>query len=223
MSGDLKLVHSGTTQTPKGYGQSGGRVETGRLDFGGGGTQPPDMEHRLSVVESDVKDIKTVLARMEPKLSEMHTFAQATLPHLATKTEVSEMRADLSRDIGDLKATLTTLPHLATKTEVSEMRADLSRDIGDLKATLTTLPLLATKTEVSEMRADLSRDIGDLKATLTTLPLLATKAEVSEMRSDLSRDIGDLKVTLSELPSRTYMWAVVAVLSATILAAAALK
>jgi len=53
------------------------------------------MEDRISALEGDMKDVKAILGRIEPKLSEMHTFMTATLPHLATKTDLSGLRTDM--------------------------------------------------------------------------------------------------------------------------------
>ena len=49
----------------------------------------PRMEQRVTRLESDVRDIQTTLARLEAML-------EATLPHLATKADVAQLRAELA-------------------------------------------------------------------------------------------------------------------------------
>jgi hypothetical protein len=75
-----------------------------------------------------------------------------------------------------------------TSGRLETMVIDLRQAVTRIEATLTaTLPHLATKAEVAEI--------------LQTLPHLATKAELADLRADLA-----------ERPSRTYLWAVLAVL-----------
>lgn len=42
-----------------------------RLDGGGDGPHPPDMEQRVAKLETDVGEIKTILMRLEPLLTRM--------------------------------------------------------------------------------------------------------------------------------------------------------
>jgi hypothetical protein len=54
-----------------------------------------------------MREVKAVLARLEPMIVRMDATIAAVLPHLATKAE------------------LAILPHLATKAEVSDLRSEL--------------------------------------------------------------------------------------------------
>lgn len=45
------------------------------------------LEAAIERLQSDVTEVKTVLARIEPKLSEMF----GSFPHLATKAQIAEM------------------------------------------------------------------------------------------------------------------------------------
>jgi hypothetical protein len=47
---------------------------------------------RLDHLEEDVRDIKATLARLEPMIIRIDT----TLPHLATKAELAEVRTELA-------------------------------------------------------------------------------------------------------------------------------
>ena len=63
-----------------------------------GGPEPhdPGMEMRVSRLEEDMRDVKATLARLEPMLIRMDAMLQATLPHLATKSEVAELKLALA-------------------------------------------------------------------------------------------------------------------------------
>lgn len=145
MSKQIRLAYDGLNRTPMGeeYVTASGGASS--IDSGGGGPQPPDMEKRLTFLETNMSEVKSRLGQMELKLGDMH--------------------ADMKASLGRLEPILTRID--------------------------------------------------------ATIPSLGTKAEVSHLRADLTRDISDLKVALTERPSKTYMWMIVAVLTATILAATA--
>ena len=73
------------------------------------GGDDPALEARVARLEAavdrlqmDVSEVRTVVGRLEPKISEM----AGAFPHLATKAEISQM--------------LGTLPHLATKADLAK-------------------------------------------------------------------------------------------------------
>ena len=66
--------------------------------------------------------------------------------------------------------------------------------------------------EVKSVLAQMLPMLARIEATLaSTLPHLATKAELAELRADLRAD-------MAEKPSKTYLWGVVGVLVAAIVA-----
>lgn len=89
--------------------------------------------------------------------------------------------------------------------DMEERVARLERDVGDIK---TMLGALAPKIE--RMDATL----------IAVLPTLVTKAEIERISTTLPHLA--TKADLAEKPSKTYLWTVLGVLLATILAAAAL-
>jgi hypothetical protein len=94
------------------------------------------MEQRVSRLEEDMHEVKAGHGQLETMVSDVRLVVTrieaalvATLPHLATKAEVTEI--------------LKTLPHLATEAEVAEVKMEMA-------AMVKTLPYLATKAELAE-------------------------------------------------------------------------
>jgi hypothetical protein len=57
-------------------------------------------------MRSDIAEIKATLNRLAPLIDEFRGFIAATLPTLATKIELGELRAELKSDIAELRAEL---------------------------------------------------------------------------------------------------------------------
>jgi hypothetical protein len=55
------------------------------------------MEARLTRVEDEIREMKAILGQMLP----MTVRIDATLPHLATKADLAQLRSDLSSEIAD--------------------------------------------------------------------------------------------------------------------------
>ena len=60
------------------------------LEASGGGSRDPGVGERVTRLEGDMREVKSTLARLEPILVGLDSFVRATLPHLATKAEMSE-------------------------------------------------------------------------------------------------------------------------------------
>jgi hypothetical protein len=78
---------------------------TSTLDRTGGGGDDGGMDdviRRVGALEDDMREVKGILTRMEPRLAEIHTYMTATMPHLATKAESENLRSDLKGVIGTL-------------------------------------------------------------------------------------------------------------------------
>ena len=79
----------------------------------------PGLEMRVSRLEGDVHEMKGTMRRLELLVTEIKATLDATLPHLATKAELSDMRAEWKGDLAQLR------------TEVADMRADLKTGLAD--------------------------------------------------------------------------------------------
>ena len=55
------------------------------------------LEGRVGRLEEDMRDVRATLARLEPLIVRI----DATLPHLATKAELGELKAELRADLAD--------------------------------------------------------------------------------------------------------------------------
>jgi hypothetical protein len=78
-----------------------------------GGPYDPAVEERFSRLEEDVRDLKTIARdldargrRMEETLIELKTLFTATLPHLATKADLANLRTELKEEINELRVDL---------------------------------------------------------------------------------------------------------------------
>ncbi len=71
-----------------------------------GGPYDPLMEARVSRLEEDMRDVKARLPRMEEAIIRIEAMLSATLPHLATKADLAELRTETKTDYADLKTEL---------------------------------------------------------------------------------------------------------------------
>ena len=77
------------------------------MGAGSGGGGMDEVVKRLGVLERDVSDLKVQVGSIA-----------AQLPHLATKAEISDLKATTSAQIGDLKA--------ATSAQIGDLKAAIS-------------------------------------------------------------------------------------------------
>jgi hypothetical protein len=97
------------------------------------------MEERVARLEEDMKDVKSVLSRLEPMIIRIDATLTSTLPHLAT-------RAEVGRDIAGLRAEVGK--------DIAGLRADVGKDISGLR-TEVTKDILDLRTEMSVKLADI--------------------------------------------------------------------
>ncbi|HEX5327142.1 MAG TPA: hypothetical protein VFW75_10785 [Acetobacteraceae bacterium] len=60
------------------------------VEPGGGGSYDPGVERRLSRLEGEMREVKSVLGQMMPILARIEATLASTLPHLATKAELAD-------------------------------------------------------------------------------------------------------------------------------------
>jgi hypothetical protein len=127
----------------------------------------PGHEGRISRLEDEMRDVKATLAQMLPILVRIDSTLTATLPHLATKAEMADLR-------GEIKA------------EVADLRGELKAEIGDLRGEVTT-QIASVRAEIAGLRTAGQADFASVKSELavirTDMAHLATKAELAEKPS----------------------------------------
>jgi hypothetical protein len=91
----------------------------------------PRLEARVARLEADVAhmrgdiaEIKVTLNRLAPLIDEFRAFLAATLPTLATKAELADLRPVLKSDIADLRAELKS-DIAALHAELAHLRAEV--------------------------------------------------------------------------------------------------
>jgi hypothetical protein len=90
------------------------------------------MEDRVARIEGDVRDVKSLLSRLEPMIIRIDATLTSTLPHLATRAEVTAMRSEINKDISGLRADVNQ--------NISGLRAEVDQKLSDLNQKLSDLP-----------------------------------------------------------------------------------
>jgi hypothetical protein len=72
------------------------------------------MEERVARLELDMRDVKLVLSRLEPMIIRIDATLTSTLPHLATRAEVSQeisgLRVEMNQKLSETNQKLSELP-----------------------------------------------------------------------------------------------------------------
>jgi hypothetical protein len=111
------------------------------------------MEDRVARLEVDMQDVKSVLSRLEPMIVRIDATLTATLPSLATKAELTDMRSDLAKDISGLRIEISQ--------EISDLRTGVSKDVSDLRTDGTGVRAEMIK-EISGFRAEMIAKFADV-------------------------------------------------------------
>ena len=93
-----------------------------------GGPYDPLMEARVSRLEEDMRKVKATLPRMEAAIVRIETMVSTTLPHLATKADLADLRTEMKADCAGLRA--------ETKADYGGLRTEMKTNYGDLKTEL---------------------------------------------------------------------------------------
>ena len=67
----------------------------------GDGSYDPEFERRVSRLENEMREVKSILAQMLPMLARIEATLASTLPHLATKAELAELRAEIRAELAE--------------------------------------------------------------------------------------------------------------------------
>ena len=69
-----------------------------------------DLGARVSRLEGVVHDMKATMGRLELMVTEIKATLEAALPHLATRTEVADLRAEMKSELAALRMELAEKP-----------------------------------------------------------------------------------------------------------------
>ncbi len=170
----------------------------------------PLMEARVSRLEEDMREVKGTLATMASSLVRIEAMLTSTLPHLATKAEMSELRSELKLEITAVRTELKeeiTAVRTELKLEITAVRTELKEEIAAVRTEL--------KEEIAAVRTELTEEIAAVGTDLTE--------QIGGVRSELDGKIGSvsaearaeaaaIRIILAGLPTKAYMWSVLGVL-----------
>ena len=60
-----------------------------------------DLTRRVETLENDMREVKATLGRLEPMIIRIDEQLRSTLPHLATKAEVADLRTEVRAGLAD--------------------------------------------------------------------------------------------------------------------------
>lgn len=108
------------------------------------------IERRVSRLEEEMRDVKSMLRNeVIPYLKDLSkSFAElkgdvaaikATLPHLATKAELAEVKTELKAEISEVKTELKT-EHAESRTEFRSQLGNVREEVAELRGMVSRLP-----------------------------------------------------------------------------------
>jgi hypothetical protein len=100
----------------------------------------PGLETRVSRLENDMRDMRASMSRLERTVIEIKTMLEATLPHLATKAELAELRSELRTGLAEQRSDLHA--ELASKPSKTYMWGVLTALIAAYAAGLAALAIV---------------------------------------------------------------------------------
>ena len=167
---------------------------------GGSGACDPDMEAPLARLEEDSRDVKAALrrlepmverlARLEPMVERLVTLFEATLPHLATKVEVANLRMEMQQGFNAQRA--------ETNERFSSLHVEMNERFNGMQ--------LEMKERFGEARLEIARTESNLYNEISNGD--------SRLRNDIANLRTGLRVGLMDKPSETYLRGVIGVLIA---------
>jgi len=106
----------------------------------GGPAHESGLDARVGRLESDVSEIRSILNRLAPRIDEMYGFLTARLPELATKAELTSLRAETRTQIAGVGTEIADL-RAETKTQIADLRAETKAEFADVRREIVELRL----------------------------------------------------------------------------------
>ncbi len=170
------------------------------------------MEDRVTRMEDDMRDVKSVLSRLEPMIIRIDATLTSTLPHLATKADLAEQRIETRTEISTLSTDL--------RAEMADLSTGLRSEMGVVSAGIRAemaAASVALRTEMSDLstglRAEMAAASAAIRAEMSDLST-GLRAEMAGLRVDVHGKLGTLHEKLGNFPTKTYLWGVLGVLIA---------
>jgi hypothetical protein len=188
------------------------------LDGGDGGPHDPGMEARVARLEGDMSEVKGLLYNQVLPL--LHRIDER-LNHTATKADVASITAELKAENAQTRSDLTL--------SISQLRSDVSTEFGQFRGEVAkqfSAVRAETSTEFGKIRAEIAEISNNIQAdanqfrTEVSDKFVEVRSEIVEVRIEMSTRLMGIQAELAERPTRSYLWMVVGVMVATVLAAA---
>ncbi len=163
------------------------------------------MEQRVTRLEEDMQGVKAVLGRLEPMIVRIDATLAATLPHLATKAEIADLRGEMNEKFAamdqkfDQRFAATDQKIVALDQKFEQRFAEMDQKF-DQRFAATDQKIVAMDHKFEQRFAAMERKSDQQFATIDL------KFAGNDVKFAL------LEAKIAELPTRTYMWAVLGVL-----------
>ena len=146
-----------------------------------GGGHVEDVLKRLGNVETDVSELKLQVREIV-----------ATIPHLATKADVLDVRSA----VAGLRAEMST--------EIGSLRADMAAEKGSLRAEMGSLRAEMVE-QVGSLRAEMAEQVGSLRTDMAQ--------QAGSLRADMAAQYGSLRADMAVRETAFIKWMIGTVLT----------
>lgn len=193
----------------------------------------PSLESRVSHLEQDMGDVKSILAQMLPMIVRI----DATMPHLATKAELATGLAAVDAKIGSMAGEIARVAgHVAqVEGKVDEFRgmagdvarvaghvAQVEGKVSELRGMAGDIARVAghvaqVEGKVDEFRgmagdiAQVARHVAQVEGKIGELRGEVLRGDAA-LHSEMHSTFAAIRADLAEKPSKTYLWMVLGAL-----------
>jgi septal ring factor EnvC (AmiA/AmiB activator) len=126
-------------------------------------TAPPnrELEFRVSRLEQDMGDVKSILGQMLPMLVRIDATLTTTLPHLATKAELQSAISGVESKIGGVESKIGGVESKigGVESKISGVESKISG--VESKISGVESKISGVESKISEMRAEMRAELAD--------------------------------------------------------------
>ena len=113
------------------------------------------LEARVARLETDVGEIRAILNRLASRIDEMYGFMTAKLPELATKADLTNLRAWVETEFATQRSEFSDL-RSETKIGLANQRSEAKTDLANLRAEMTS-EFANVRGEIGDLRLEIAR------------------------------------------------------------------